>query len=189
MERSIFFWAKARRGNQPFLEAVLIFLNSRHNDQMIADFFLFDSPPSYLYAYLLLDETNNLMQLATYQVFHIPMVLTYFVSNKPKGRISKPVFQENKAHQIFRKKKTFLTPWYADVRIRRRTCAYQGVRNVCFSENSVSFVFLKHLFWDSLFCLITDDFRRAGYIPSEYWLPFSWWLSHLHLKKSIKWSF
>ena len=171
MERSIFFWAKARRGNQPFLEAVLIFLNSRHNDQMIADFFLFDSPPSYLYAYLLLDETNNLVQLATYQVFHILMVLTYFVSNKPKGRISKPVFQENKAHQIF------------------RTCAYQGVRNVCFSENSVSFVFLKHLFWDSLFCLITDEFRRAGYIPSEYWLAFSWWLSHLHLKKSIKWSF
>ena len=164
MERSIFFWAKARRGNQPFLKAVFIFLNSRHNDQMIADFFLFDSPPSYLYAYLSLDGTNNLAQLATYQVFHIPMVLTYFVSNKPKARISKPVFQENKAHQIFRKTNISYSL------IRRRRCAYQGLRNVCFSENAVSFVFLKHLFWDSPFCLITDDFRPTGYIPSEYWI-------------------
>ena len=27
-----------------------------------------------------------------------------------------------------------------------RTCAYQGVRNVCFSENLACFVFLKHSF-------------------------------------------
>ena len=45
-----------------------------------------------------------------------------------------------------------LTPWYAHV----RTCAYQGVRNVRFSENLAYFVFLKHPFWDSLFCLITN---------------------------------
>ena len=51
------------------------------------------------------------------------------------------MFQENKAGQIFRKTKG----------------AYQGARNFSFSENLLRFVFLKHPFWDSLFCLITDD--------------------------------
>ena len=37
-----------------------------------------------------------------------------------------------------------------------RTCAYQGVRNVSFSENLACFVFLKHPFWNSPFCLIAD---------------------------------
>ena len=36
-------------------------------------------------------------------------------------------------------------------------CAYQGVRNVRFSENLACFVFLKHPFLDSPFCLITDE--------------------------------
>ena len=40
-----------------------------------------------------------------------------------------------------------------------RTLAYQGVRNVCFSENLACFVFLKHSFWDSAFCLITDEIQ------------------------------
>ena len=35
-------------------------------------------------------------------------------------------------------------------------CAYQGVRNVRFSENLACSVFLNHPFWDSPFCLITD---------------------------------
>ena len=39
-----------------------------------------------------------------------------------------------------------------------RTCAYQGIRNVRFSQNLACFVFLKHPFWDSPFCLITDEF-------------------------------
>ena len=29
---------------------------------------------------------------------------------------------------------------------QKRTCAYQDVRNVCFSENLACFVFLKHPF-------------------------------------------
>ena len=41
-----------------------------------------------------------------------------------------------------------------------RTCAYQGVRNVCFSESLACVVFLKHSFWDSPFWLITDVFLR-----------------------------
>ena len=35
--------------------------------------------------------------------------VVYIVGNKLKGRISKRVFQENKARQIFQKR-TFLTP-------------------------------------------------------------------------------
>ena len=36
-------------------------------------------------------------------------------------------------------------------------CAYQGVRNVRFSENSACFVFLKHPFWDRPFCPFSDE--------------------------------
>ena len=45
----------------------------------------------------------------------------------------------------------------SNVLIRTRICAYQGVRNVRFSENLTCFIFLKDLFWDSPFCLITDE--------------------------------
>ena len=62
-----------------------------------------------------------------------------FVGNKAKGRISKQVFHENKARQIFPKNEHFL-PRHA------HTCAYQGVRNVRLSENLACFVFLKHPF-------------------------------------------
>ena len=68
-------------------------------------------------------------------------------------------------HDKFSKKGAFLTPWYAHV----RTCAYQGVKNFCFSENLAYFVFLKHPFWDSPFCLITDKitfFLRSTIIIS-----------------------
>ena len=40
------------------------------------------------------------------------------------------------------------------------TCAYQGVRKVRFSEDLVCFVFLKHPFWDSHFCLISDELHN-----------------------------
>ena len=55
-----------------------------------------------------------------------------FVGNKAKGRIWKQVFQEKQS-------------------------TYQRVGNVCFSENLACFVFLKHPFWDSPFCLITEE--------------------------------
>ena len=67
----------------------------------------------------------------------------------------KKMFQENKARQIFRK---MIISYPL---IRTRTCTYQGVRNICFSENLACFVFLKHPFWDSSFCLITDDFCQT----------------------------
>ena len=59
--------------------------------------------------------------------------------------------QKNKARQIFRKTNISYPL------IHTRTCAYQGVRKVRFSENLACFVFLKHPFCDSPFCLITDD--------------------------------
>ena len=77
---------------------------------------------------------------------------TFKRHSKAKGRISKRVFQEKKAREIFRKTNIFYPL------ICTRTCTYQGVKNVRFSENFTCFLFLKHPFWDSPFCLITDEF-------------------------------
>ena len=59
---------------------------------------------------------------------------------------------KNTKHAKFSEKRTFFYPL-----ARTRTCVYQGVKNVHFSGNLACFVFLKHPFWDSPFCLITDD--------------------------------
>ena len=64
----------------------------------------------------------------------------YLVDKKAKWRISKQVFQENKSRQIFRKTNISYPL------VRKGTCAYQGLRNVCFSENLACFLFLKHSF-------------------------------------------
>ena len=45
-----------------------------------------------------------------------------------------------------------------------RTCAYQGVRNVHFSENLACLVFMKHPIWDSPFYLITDEFWKRSLV-------------------------
>ena len=74
------------------------------------------------------------------------------IAKAQKGRSLNGCSKKTK-HIKFSAKETFLTPWHT------RTCAYQGVRNVCFSENLACFVFLKHPFWDSPFCLITDEKR------------------------------
>ena len=104
------------------------------------ELFLQDSPLNYNYfnvSYLVLMCYN--------------MSISHVVGNKAKGRISRRVFQENKACQIFRKTNISYPL------IRTRTCAYQGVRNIRFSENLACLIFLKHPSWDSPFCLITDD--------------------------------
>ena len=74
-------------------------------------------------------------------IFEFSRILYDFVGNNAKGRISKWVYQQNKAGQIFRKKNI-----------------YQEVRNVRVSKNLTCFVFFKHPLWDLLFCLITNDF-------------------------------
>ena len=62
---------------------------------------------------------------------------------------------QNGGNKKANKKWTFVTTWYAQV--RTCTCAYQGVRNVRFSENLACFTFLLPPFWDSSFCLITIE--------------------------------
>ena len=62
------------------------------------------------------------------------------VGNKAKGQISKRMFPESKACQNYRKTNI------SYLLIRTRTCAYQGVRNVCFSEILACFAFLRHPF-------------------------------------------
>ena len=74
-----------------------------------------------------------------------------FIGNKAKGRISKGVFQENKACQIFRKKKRFLPPdTHTFVCVSGcKKCSYvcvSGGKKCYFSENLACFVFLKHPF-------------------------------------------
>ena len=90
----------------------------------------------------------------------------FFVGNKAKGRISKRKFQENKARQIFSKTNISYPLMHT------RTCAYQGVRNVCFFGKFGVLFFLKHLFWDLPFCVITDDFCRRSF--NDYQLTLSW---------------
>ena len=75
--------------------------------------------------------------------------------NRTKGR-----FKKNKARLIFRKTNNYCP------------CAYEGERNVRFSENLACLVFLKHPSWDSPFCLITDEvyIRRAQVFQPHNWV-------------------
>ena len=77
------------------------------------------------------------------KVFSEEKIIDYvehYVDNKAKGRISKRVFQESKACPNFRKTNI------SYLLIHTRACAYQGVRNICFSEILVCFTFLNHPF-------------------------------------------
>ena len=68
-------------------------------------------------------------------------------------------FRSNVFMTLFRKTKRYTIIGKTIISyplIRTGTCTYQGVR-ILFSENLASFVFLKHPFWDSPFCLITDN--------------------------------
>ena len=107
---------------------------------------------------------------AIYNIFFLinlhflALLIGEIVGNKARGRIWKRVFQENKARQIFRKTNISYPP------IRTRTFAYQGVRNVRFSENLGCFAFLKHFFWDSPFCRMTEEnccFNSGNIIGSD----------------------
>ena len=92
------------------------------------------------------------------------------------------MFQENKKRQIFRKTNTFYHL------IRTSTCAYQVVKNVRFSENLTGFIFLKHLFWDSPFCLTTDEFT---FVQILYVLFLFWCYHSLATEKKVQkvWTF
>ena len=96
---------------------------------------------------------------------------------RQKGESQNWCFKETK-HAKFSEKRTFVTPWCA------RT--YQGVRNVRFSENLACFVFLKHPFWDSPFCLITDEFY-ASKISFENFLTHAWSMFPFYKPKNTRW--
>ena len=69
-------------------------------------------------------------------------VIPSIVGNKAKWQISKRMFQENNARQIF---------WKTNI-----SCV-SGGKKCLFFGNLACFVFLKHPFWDLPFCLITDS--------------------------------
>ena len=77
-------------------------------------------------------ETFKIKNLLTYQKYWL-IAKVFTIGNKVKSRISKRVFQENKARQISRK--TIIS--YPLIRTRK--CEYQGLRNVHFLENLVCF--------------------------------------------------
>ena len=94
-----------------------------------------------------------------------------------KGESQNWCFKKTK-HAKFSEKWTFVTPWCA------RT--YQGVRNVRFSENLACFVFLKHPFWDSPFCLITEEFYPLK-ISFENFLTRAWSMFPFYKPKNTRW--
>ena len=106
--------------------------------------------------------------ISSYVIFNskLPYVTLHyrFISSVIKQKIESQngCFKKTK-HAKFSEKRKFLTPLS-----RTRTCVYQGVRNVCFSENLACFVFLKHPFWGMPFCLINDDiaFRESFFLAS-----------------------
>ena len=144
--------------------------------------------------------------LLSWELYQIFEIVTYFVGNKVKGRISERVFQENKARQVFWKTNIFYPL------IRKRTCVYQRVKNVRFSENLTCFVFLKHPFEIRLSALlptislwhpgkhrhqrsentakathINDRFRWKIY--SEYYVGMPWCKHTFSTRRCRKWRY
>ena len=77
--------------------------------------------------------------LGWYQLLIRPLTIyswSHNVGSKARGKTSKQALQGNKAGQIFQETNISYPL------ICTRTCSYQGLRNVRFSENLVCFVFL-----------------------------------------------
>ena len=72
-----------------------------------------------------------------FHCFIFCILVSYAVDKKAKGHISKRVFQDVKARQIFEKTKI------SHLLTRMCTCAYQGVKSDHFPENLARFVVLK----------------------------------------------
>ena len=65
------------------------------------------------------------------------------------------------------------------------TWAYQGVRNVGFSENLMCFVFLLPSSWVSSFCLITDELWSWIWWKIVKLVIFRYYNTIFHLKRSF----
>ena len=75
---------------------------------------------------------------------------------KPSGTSKIEIFEKIVNDCYFRCSTGFWIVWYFKGN-KAKSRAYHEVRNVRFSENLACFVFLELPFWDSPFCLITDD--------------------------------
>ena len=105
-------------------------------------------------------HSGNLCQIALLNMWLLVLIdLAYKLSSvvRQKGESQNGCFKKIK-HAKFFEKEHFLPLDIATLLLA--SCAYQGVLNVRFSENLACFVFLKHPFWDSSFCLITDVIWR-----------------------------
>ena len=80
--------------------------------------------------------------------FHLNFFLPTLSVRRQKYESQNGCFKKTK-HAKFSEKRTFT---HTLVRVRIR-----GSEMFVFSENLACFVFLERPFWDSLFCLITDD--------------------------------
>ena len=70
-------------------------------------------------------------------ILKLTKINQHFVGNKAKGRISKRVFHENKAHQIFQKMNISYPL------IRARTCDHQGGKKCYFFRTFDVLCFLE----------------------------------------------
>ena len=83
---------------------------------------------------------------------------------RQKGESRKECFRKTKRIK-FSKKRTFLTPWYAHVRVC--TCAYQGVKNVrFFGKFGVLCILVTSALWFAFF-----SYYRRNLLSHAFLLP------------------
>ena len=104
-----------------------------------------------------------------------------FVGNEVKRRISKQVFQENKARQIFWKT-NILTPWYAHVRVSFRgeeRFVFRKIWRALFSWNT-RFGIRLSLYYRRIFTNVT------WYMNSQF--AFNPFIFHLSTLSTLSWN-
>ena len=111
---------------------------------------------------------NGWNSIATSVLKHLIYVFVMSVMRQ-KGESQNGCFKKTK-HAKFSERTNISYPL-----IRARMCAYQGPKNVRFSENLAYSVFLKHLFWDSPFCLTTHSlYHLFSDIGKVNWIGTDW---------------
>ena len=113
----------------------------------------------------------SLIRLKGFWLFNCIEIVSVIIGNyidnlsgiRQKVEFQSGCFKKAK-HAKISEKQTFLTPL-----IRTRTCANQEVGNVCLSKILACFTFLKHPFWDSPFCLITDELTCPVFYEQLVW--------------------
>ena len=91
------------------------------------------------------------VSICYYMIYMTVFLKSTWSAIRQKRKSQKQVLQESKTRQIFRKNEQFQLP---DTLIY--VCV-SGAKKCSFFGNLVCFVFLWRPFWDSSFCLITDE--------------------------------